>query len=115
MIRFFIKAVFVVILIYVALLVATPWVKYYIYKNAFNNIIYSEKRFPDFNVKKNLLEEAKELNIPVRAENIKIEIVNFKKIYTVEYVENVFFPYINKEVTFRFILKGEKDIEGEYE
>ncbi|KAA0257745.1 hypothetical protein FHQ18_08365 [Deferribacter autotrophicus] len=113
MIRFIIKTAFVVILIYVGVSLAIPWVKYYIYKNAFNNIIYSEKRFPDFDVKKNLLEEAKDLKIPITAKDIKINVINFKKIYTVEYVEKVSFPYVKKTVTFKFILKGEKDIEGE--
>jgi len=113
MFRLLIKLILFFLVIYVGILFATPWVKYYIFKNAFENVVYNEKRFPDYSVKKNLLEEAKDLKIPIEMKDIKIIEENFKKIYSIEYQDVVKLPYVKRDFVFNFSLKAVKELEGE--
>ncbi|BAI79630.1 hypothetical protein DEFDS_0118 [Deferribacter desulfuricans SSM1] len=113
MFRLIIKLAIFFILIYVGVLFAKPWVKYYIFKNAFENVIYNEKRFPDYNIVRNLMDEATDLNIPIKKSDIKIINDDYKKVYKIEYKEIVKLPFVKKEFVFNYVLKAEKELEGE--
>ena len=105
MIRFFIKILIIIAVIYAGVITAIPWVKYYVFRVSFNGSVENVKKYKDFDFVKNILERAEELHIKIDRKNIKIEDIGDKRKYSIEYSETVFYPIVNKEITFDFKLE----------
>ena len=98
---------------YALIISAIPWVKYFIYKNTAVKIIAENYKSVDA-TKKLLLEHAKELNIPLKAEDIQITTYDDKKIeIVITYFEKVNFPIINKGIVFNYEIKRDTYFKGE--
>jgi len=108
-----IKIALSLLILYALIITAIPWVKYFIYKNSAVKIIAENYKSIDA-TKKLLLEHAKELNIPLKTENIEITSYedNRNKVVVI-YTEKVKFPIINKEVVFDYEIKKDTYLKGE--
>jgi len=108
-----IKIALTLLILYALIITAIPWVKYFIYKNSAVKIIAENYKSVDA-TKKLLLEHAKELNIPVKAENIEITNYEDNRIeVAIIYSEKVKFPIVNKEVVFDYEIKKNTYLKGE--
>lgn len=108
-----IKIALSILVLYALIISAIPWVKYFIYKNTAVKIIAENYKSVDA-TKKLLLEHAKELNIPLKAEDIQITTYDDNKIeIVITYFEKVNFPIINKGIVFNYEIKRDTYFKGE--
>lgn len=109
-----IKIALALAVLYFMIIISAPWVKYFIYKNAAVKIIAENYKISTNAFKKILLEHAKELNIPLKAEDIQITTYDDNKIeIVITYFEKVNFPIINKGIVFNYEIKRDTYFKGE--
>jgi hypothetical protein len=105
MISTIIKVIIFIFVIYLGILVAIPWAKYFIYKNSVYKIVNISQSFKRDEIVDLLLQKAEELNIKVKKQNIKIIDYENGEEYVINYKSDVTFPFVANKLIFTYEIK----------
>jgi hypothetical protein len=105
----FVKVAIFVFAIYLGVVFAIPWGKYYIFRTSFNNAVDSSVIS---NIPENIAKSAEELSIPVTEDDVIVEEYVDKLKFSVSYTASVPVPFMNN-VEFTYKLEKFKNIEDE--
>ncbi|WP_022852188.1 hypothetical protein [Limisalsivibrio acetivorans] len=110
--RLFIKLAVFAIVAYLIFITARPWVKYYIFKNAFVKAIGGSVMTT---IPRNIDSAAKDMNIGITYED-DVEVTEYvnKLNYRLEYSESVMYPF-GQEVEFDYTISVDRNIKDEKE
>jgi hypothetical protein len=100
----FVKIIIFVFVLYIGVLFAIPWSKYYAFRNAFKNTVESSS---ETNIPANIAKSAEDVGVPVKKEDVRIEEFVNKKRYYVTYSATVTLPF-GKEVKFDYMIEQYK-------
>lgn len=96
-----IKLLIVIAGIYIAVLCALPWVKFFIFKNSVSKVLNISRNITNAEIMEYLLEKADETNIPITQKNITIEPQQDGDLYIFEYKSVIGFPVVENKIIFK--------------
>ncbi len=100
-----IKVIIFIILLYLGILVALPWAKYFIFKNSTFKVLNISQTLSEQEIVDLLLKKADELHIDVKKSNIKVVDYENGKEYIINYKSKVTFPFVANQLIFKYEIK----------